>query len=179
MWRGLAAAAILAVGGLAGFMLGRADLPGIESETAARLADRAIEAHVIYAAEKLHVVEVGADQRDHLLGWLSKRVGRPLVAPDLSSQGYELVGGRLLPAGHRAAAPVMYQDRAGNRVSLYVSDSPGKADTGFRLMEESGARALYWIDEGFGCAVAGTAPADKLRALATLTYRQILAGSPG
>ena len=75
----------------------------------------------MYAAEKLHVVEVGADQKDHLVGWLSKRVGTTLVAADFTAEGFELVGGRLLPLAERPAAQFMYQDQSGNRVSLYVT----------------------------------------------------------
>jgi anti-sigma factor RsiW len=41
-----------------------------------------------------YVVPRSALTRDHLVGWLSKRVGTPLVAPDLSADGYQLVGGR-------------------------------------------------------------------------------------
>jgi anti-sigma factor RsiW len=178
-WRSLAVAVILAVGGLGGFAAGRLMPQQPGGETGAQIADRAIAAHVIYAAEKLHVVEVGADQKDHLVGWLSKRVGLRLVAPDFTSEGYSLVGGRLLPAAHRTAAQFMYQDAGGARVSLYVTDDPGRADTGFRFMQEEGARAYYWIDSGYGCAIAGTAPEGKLKALAGLAYRQLLAGEAG
>ncbi|MBN9076698.1 MAG: anti-sigma factor [Rhizobiales bacterium 65-79] len=179
LWRSLAAALIFAVGGIGGFAASRLTLPKAGSETGAQIADRAIAAHVIYAAEKLHVVEVGADQKDHLVGWLSKRVGLRLVAPDFTSEGYSLVGGRLLPAAHRTAAQFMYQDASGARVSLYVTDDPGRADTGFRFMQEDNARAFYWIDDGYGCAVAGAAPEAKLKALAKLAYRQLLAGETG
>jgi anti-sigma factor RsiW len=179
LWRALAAAVILAVGGVGGFAAARLMPQQPGSETGAQIADRAIAAHVIYAAEKLHVVEVGADQKDHLVGWLSKRVGLRLVAPDLTSEGYSLVGGRLLPAAHRAAAQFMYQDPGGARISLYVTDDPGRADTGFRFMQEDGARAYYWIDGGYGCAIAGAAPEAKLKALARLAYSQLLAGETG
>jgi anti-sigma factor RsiW len=179
LWRSLAAAVILAAVGVGGFAAGRLTLQAPGGETGAQIADRAIAAHVIYAAEKLHVVEVGADQKDHLVGWLSKRVGLRLVAPDFTSEGYSLVGGRLLPAAHRTAAQFMYQDAGGARISLYVTDDPGRADTGFRFMQEDGARAYYWIDGGYGCAIAGAAPEDKLKAIARLAYRQLLAGETG
>jgi anti-sigma factor RsiW len=179
LWRSLAAAVILAVGGIGGFAVAQWTAAGPGGETGAQIADRAIAAHVIYAAEKLHVVEVGADQKDHLVGWLSKRVGLRLVAPDFTSEGYSLVGGRLLPAAHRTAAQFMYQDASGARISLYVTDDPGRADTGFRFMQEDNARAFYWIDEGYGCAIAGTAPEAKLKKLAALAYRQLLSGEAG
>jgi anti-sigma factor RsiW len=179
LWRALAAAVILVIGGIGGFTAARLMPRQPDGENGAQIADRAIAAHVIYAAEKLHVVEVGADQKDHLVGWLSKRVGLRLVAPDFTSEGYNLVGGRLLPAAHRTAAQFMYQDAGGARISLYVTDDPGRPDTGFRFMQEDGARAYYWIDGGYGCAIAGAAPEGKLKALARLAYRQLLAGETG
>ena len=44
-------------------------------------------------------------QEAHLLQWLSRRLGKPLAAPDLSPFGYRLMGGRLLPGnGSRSGA---------------------------------------------------------------------------
>ncbi len=53
--------------------------------------------------EVRHPVEVTAAQQDHLVQWLSKRVGRPLKVPVLAAEGYELVGGRLLSGDGGAA----------------------------------------------------------------------------
>ena len=178
-WRLAAAAALLAVGGGSGYALGLSGWKPVGSDCAI-IADRAIEAYVIYSAEKLHVVEVGAAQRDHLVGWLSKRVGTRLVAPDFSAAGYELVGGRLLPAASKPAAQFMYQDKSGARISLYVARDSGGADTGFRLKEEQGACAFYWLDGGYGYAVTGAAMSqEKLQALASAAYKQLLAAQKG
>jgi anti-sigma factor RsiW len=141
------------------------------------VVERALQAHVMYAAEKLHVVEVGADQKDHLVGWLSKRVGVPLVAPDFSAERLQLMGGRLLPAAGNAAAQFMYQDRAGTRISLYVTADAKSSETGFRLYEEDGARTFYWIDGGFCYAVSGGVPEKTLLDLANAAYRQLLDGA--
>ena len=166
----LASAAIGYYAGLSRERLGAGD---------AAVVERALQAHVMYSAEKLHVVEVGADQKDHLVGWLSKRVGTPLVAPDLTAEGFQLVGGRLLPAAEKPAAQFMYQDRAGTRISLYVSPDTGKAETGFQLYEEDGARAFYWLDDGFCYAVAGGVPEKTLLDIANAAYRQLLEGVAG
>ncbi len=181
-WSRRAAAAVLlvALGAAAGFAV-RALLPGGASTTAAeaQLPEEALAAHRIYAAEKLHVVEVGADQEDHLVKWLSNRLGTRLVAPDLSASGFSLVGGRLLPAADGVAAQFMYQDPTGNRVSLYVTTDTNDPQTGFRLFEHAGARAFYWVDEGYGCAVAGAVPEPTLLAIADAAYKQLLASYSG
>ena len=66
--------------------------------------------HAVYQPEQRHPVEVGAARQDHLVQWLSKRLGRPLKVPVLSTQGFELVGGRLLPGDASARAQFMYQN---------------------------------------------------------------------
>lgn len=169
-----AAAAIFALGAAAGYGVALHQRPQTVAQDRV-LADSAIHAHDVYAAEKLHVVEVKADQRDHLVGWLSKRVGLQLVAPDLSGQGYELMGGRLLPQNGKTAAQFMYENRSGDRVSLYVTREQNAADTGFRSVVEGGTRALYWMDEDYGCAIAGSAPEPALMSMADTAYRQLLA----
>lgn len=173
-WRGAIAAAALAFAMAGGYAIGRAGLPKPIVAVAEPVAERAVVAHQIYAAEKLHVVEVGADQKDHLVGWLSKRVGLNLTAPDFSREGFNLVGGRLLPSGEKAAAQFMYQDYSGNRVSLYITATPSRRETGFRLFEHAGQRAFYWLDDGFGYAVVGPVSQPVIESVARAAYGQLL-----
>lgn len=171
----LAAAVLLAIGLGCGYLIGASGWHPSNDE-GRLIVESAIAAHDIFSREKLHVVEVRADQREHLLGWLSKRVGLTLVAPDLTTRGFDLVGGRLLPLQRASAAQFMYQDHAGNRVSLYVARDPANADTGFRFAEEGATKALYWMDDGYGCAVAGDLPQRDLQTIADLAYTQLLEG---
>lgn len=174
-WHAVAAAAILAVGLAGGYLLGASGWLRVDP-LSVRLAESAIAAHNIYSAEKLHVVEVGADQQDHLVGWLSKRLDMTLVTPDLTRHGFALVGGRLLPQGDQRAAQFMYEDKDGNRVSLYVARNATPRDTGFRFVQEGGTRAVFWMEHNYGCAIAGTVADATLTAIADDAYRQLLAG---
>lgn len=137
-------------------------------------------AHAVYAPEKRHPVEVAASEQQHLVQWLSRRLDRPLKVPDLSSQGYTLVGGRLLPGETGARAQFMFEDAACERVTLYVgtldaraAGSPAAAETAFRFASEGPVPSFYWVDQGFGYAVAGKLPRDLLLKLATLAYRDL------
>jgi anti-sigma factor RsiW len=171
-----AAAVIFLVGGAVGYGIGHAGRPSADPDTLG-FVEGALAAHRVYSAEKLHVVEVGVDQKDHLIGWLSKRVGVTLTAPDLAAKGFRLIGGRLLPAGATGmAAQFMYEDDAGRRISLYVTREPGEDETGFRNQTEGSVNALYWLDEGYGCVVAGDLPEGALREIAETAYRQLLEG---
>lgn len=137
-------------------------------------------AHAVYAPEKRHPVEVAAAEQQHLVQWLSKRLDRPLKVPDLSSLGYTLVGGRLLPGENGARAQFMFEDAAGDRVTLYIGTLDTRAagtaasrETAFRFASEGPVPSFYWVDQGFGYAVAGKLPRDVLLKLATLTYRDL------
>jgi len=131
----------------------------------------AIAAYRTFAVEVRHPVEVDAGQEAHLVQWLSKRLGRQLVVPDLASAGFRLMGGRLLPAEDGPAAQFMYENGTGERLTLYLRTGVGD-ETAFRYHEDGGIGAFYWSDEGFGYAIAAKADRDLLLRVAELVYRQ-------
>jgi anti-sigma factor RsiW len=141
---------------------------------AAALPRRAAVAYAVYAPEVRHPVEVGADQQEHLVKWLSKRLGSELKAPVLTQQGFELVGGRLLPGGKGPVAQFMYQDARGQRITLYVSHRDAEPrDTAFRFSQEDKVAVFYWIDGKLGYALSGEMDRASLLAVATVVYRQL------
>ncbi len=141
---------------------------------AAALPRRAAVAYAVYAPEVRHPVEVGADQQEHLVKWLSKRLGSDLKAPLLTQQGFDLVGGRLLPGGKGPVAQFMYQDARGQRITLYVSLRDAEPrDTAFRFSQEDKVSVFYWIDGKLGYALSGEMDRASLLAVATVVYRQL------
>lgn len=142
-----------------------------------QFAAQAAVAHAVYQPEQRHPVEVAAAQQDHLVQWLSKRLGRPLTVPLLQPQGFDLVGGRLLPGGTGARAQFMYQNAAGTRATLYLGavdpSQPAPQDTAFRWQAEGGVTSFYWVDEGFGYAMSGAMPRAELATLAQAVYAQL------
>jgi anti-sigma factor RsiW len=138
----------------------------------------AITAHRTFSVELRHPVEVDANQETHLVQWLSKRLGRQLVVPDLTAAGFHLMGGRLLSAEDGPAAQFMYQNSNGERLTLYLRAGVG-GETAFRYHEEGGIGAFYWSDEGFGYAIAAKADRDLLLRIAELVYRQTSSDGAG
>jgi len=134
----------------------------------------AITAHRIFSAEVRHPVEVDAGQEAHLVQWLSKRLGRQLVVPDLASAGFRLMGGRLLPSEDGPAAQFMYEN-GNDRVTLYLRTGVG-GETAFRYHEENGIGAFYWADEGFGYAITAKADRELLLRIAEIVYQQTSQG---
>lgn len=138
---------------------------------------QAAVAHVVYSPEVRRPVEVGADQEEQLVTWLSKRIGATVRAPRLAAAGFELVGGRLLPGNSGPVAQFMYQDASGQRLTLYVStDHAANRDTGFRFAQEGKVNVFYWIDGKFGYALSGGIGKDALTRVATLVYEQLEGG---
>jgi anti-sigma factor RsiW len=120
-----------------------------------------------------HPVEVGADQQEHLVNWLSKRLGQQLKAPTLAKEGFDLVGGRLLPGESGPVAQFMYQDARGQRLTLYVSRSNANRDTAFRFSQEDRVSVFYWVDGKLGYALSSELPKERLLAVATTVYQQL------
>lgn len=145
------------------------------SERPRSFAQQALIAHAVYAPEQRHPVEVDASQQEHLVQWLSKRLGHALRVPRLSSEGFDLVGGRLLPGDSGARAQFMYQASTGERVTLYIGAVPGASaqGTAFRFASEQGASSFYWIDGGFGYALSGPLPRQRLLRLAELAHASL------
>lgn len=182
-WGGVAAAVLIAFG--AGWLANMS----WTADSGARLLARAPAtrefvhaasvAHAVYAPEKRHPVEVAAAEEKHLVQWLSRRLDKPLKLPDLSAEGYALVGGRLLPGDAGARAQFMFEDRGGQRVTLYLgtlatpADATQAGESAFRFSTDGPVPSFYWVDHGFGYALAGKLPRDALLRLATLVYRQL------
>ncbi|MDA1101360.1 MAG: anti-sigma factor [Proteobacteria bacterium] len=135
--------------------------------------ERAVGAHIVYAAEIRHPVEVDAAQQNHLVDWLSKRLGNPLRAPLLRNAGFELVGGRLLEDAGQPAAQFMYEDDAGRRVTVYVRSHQGKK-TAFKFSGNRDISTFYWIDAPFAYALAGDIPRQELLGLAHVVYEDLV-----
>jgi anti-sigma factor RsiW len=169
-----AAVGLLVLGGIGGWAV--RDLAGplgsLPPGAVARMVTAdAIAAHRTFAVEVRHPVEVDAGQEAHLVQWLSKRLGRQLVVPDLAAAGFRLIGGRLLPAEDGPAAQFMYENDKTERLTLYLRSGIG-GETAFRYHEDGGIGAFYWSDEGFGYAITAKADRDLLLRIAELVYQQ-------
>lgn len=174
------AAALVALGAAAGFIAGW-ELHELRSGAEARQAGvasfvrSAVLAHATYSPEVRHPVEVGADQESHLVAWLSKRLGAKVRAPHLQALGYSLVGGRLLPGESGPAAQFMYQCQTGTRVTLYLrTERKEQKETALRYERDGNVGVFYWIDRGFGYALA-SADIDRelLSKVANAAYAQL------
>jgi anti-sigma factor RsiW len=166
------AAGLFAVGLATGWIVRSAVLPSAQAPLS--LPRQAAIAHIVYAPEVRHPVEVPADQEEHLVRWLSKRLDKDLQVPHLGPLGYELVGGRLLSGPQGPVAQFMYQDARGQRLTLYVSKTRGEPrDTAFRFSQEDRVSVFYWVDGNFGYALSGEIGREQLLKVADVVYKQL------
>ncbi|MHB1175000.1 MAG: anti-sigma factor family protein [Sulfuriferula sp.] len=140
-----------------------------------RFVHQAAVAHIAFAPDVRRPVEIYSAQEQQLVTWLSKRLGRQLKVPDLASAGFSLVGGRLLPGEvNKPAAQFMYENPAGQRITLYLRNmAQPTPETAFRFAEEDGVATFYWVDLDWGYALSGNLPRATLLSVANSVYRQL------
>jgi anti-sigma factor RsiW len=176
-WTRIAAAAVVLIGVSAGSGWFLRTATWQEEAASDRLIDGAVGAHALYVRESRHAVEVGADDKGHLVTWLSNRLGRPIDAPDLTTQGFTLVGGRLLPpladTGTGPAAQLMYQNKTANRVTVYITAALSTRGKPFETYAEHGVEAYYWANDQITCTVVGDLPQADMQTVAKGVYQQL------
>lgn len=169
-WLAMAAAVLLMLfGGLGGWFLKGETAPAMVAD----LGQQALAAHTVYAVEVRHPVEVPGADKDHLQAWLTKRVGTAFKVPDLTEQGYALLGGRLLSGDQGPAAMLMYEDQTGQRVSVVLASPGTDMDTALKLQEQGKLIACTWQDGKLAVAVAGEMARDPMMALAKAVYDKL------
>jgi anti-sigma factor RsiW len=135
----------------------------------------AVSAHALFVKENRHAVEVAADDGEHLTSWLSNRIERPITPPDLSADGFALVGGRLLPGydGGGPAAQLMYENAAKERVTVYVTAALADRRTEREFTSRDNLDAFYWANDRITCTVVGDLPQAQMQDVARKIYTQM------
>ncbi len=189
-WRALAAGVLVAIvsGGSAWSLRGHLDaeamrlaLTGPSNAVSVAgdgalsgFAHRAAIAHVVYSPDVRRPVEVGADQEQALVTWLTKRMGSTVRPPTLTNLGYELIGGRLLPGDKGPVAQFMYGTAGGQRLTLYVTrEVPSDANTAFRFGTDGPVNVFYWVEDEFGYAISAGADRAELMRVSEEVYAQL------
>jgi anti-sigma factor RsiW len=117
-----------------------------------RLGMEAAAAHTVFAADPAHPIEIGPENRPELVAWIDRQLHRQLNVPDLSTQGYRLVGGRVLSTMIGPAAMLLYDDGRGVRITIFLQ--PMRSDVAPMQPVRAGAANGYaWIDAHMGYSV--------------------------
>lgn len=141
------------------------------------LIEAAVTAHTLYVKEKTRAVEVAADA-PNLMTWLSNRITTPIDAPDLTSDGFTFLGGRLLPSDPSdglpsPAAQLMYENAEAQRLTIYITAALPDKGEGWEYRKGSGADAYYWSTPDITCTVVASVPEATVRMLGHKIAQQL------
>jgi anti-sigma factor RsiW len=172
-WRRLSAAAsvLFMLGGTMGW-LANSFVMSVRSSAIHIMTTNAVAAYLTYTPEIKHPIEVSASGDGHLIQWLSNRLERPVIIPDLTSEHFYPMGGRVLPTSGTPAAQIMYNDEQGNRLTFYLQPMAAGI-TDFRYTESNGIRTYYRAENGIAFAVTAKIDQAQLLAVATAISTQI------
>ncbi len=175
IWRA-AAAVVLAfgVGGGGGWVLHDRVIP--PSTTITLLTEEAFANHAVFTADRRRPTELGAEQREDLAKWVSNRINRPVVPPDLSVAGYKYLGGRLAATPHGPAGMFMYQNEAGVRLTVFVRPVSTPGSLPLETVAAGALEGCAWAEKGMGYTVVAPLPAADVQRVAA-GVRQGLAGA--
>ncbi len=165
-----AVAACVAMG-LFGFAAGAVwrGLPGSQLD---RMLTEVAQDHSVQSRETVHLVEVPANQAEHLKAWLGRRVNATLVIPDFSAAGLTFAGGRLGVLDGEPVAELMYTRDKGLPIAFYVLSRGGKP-AGVAVERRGDMNLATWDDGSHRYVVVGEALPEEIRQLAKLAREQL------
>jgi anti-sigma factor RsiW len=167
---GLAIAACLLMG-MIGYTTA-AFWPGLVVPERTRIFTEIAEDHAVYSRETVHLVEVPANQTDHLKAWLGKRVNRTLIIPDFRAAGLTFAGGRLVVLDGAPVAELMYTRENGLPIAFCILSSEGKPGK-IQAERRGGIYLSGWDDGSHSYVVVGEADSNTIRDLAVRARRQL------
>ncbi len=163
-WPFAAVVAALCIGVTSGFFARQA----IEPETAIvsrGWLDDIADYHRVYSKQVRHLVEVGAEEADHIERWLTNTVGAPVKVPDLSEFGLEFKGARLLVAAGKPVAQLAYLDAEGSVVALCIIQTTSPRNS-IGVEERGEFEMVFWGGENSNLVIVGDLDGPDIETIA-------------
>jgi anti-sigma factor RsiW len=136
------------------------------------LAQQVHASHVRSLLEKGHLVDVPSSDRHKVKPWFARRVEFSPPVPDLSREGFELVGGRLDYLDNRKAAALVYKRRE-HLINLFVWPAAGRSTQAPRSLTVQGYNVLHWTDGDLTYWAVSDLNEQELRELASLVRAHV------
>ena len=140
---------------------------GLEADLAASRSwlRQIAQYHRVYASTaRRHLVEVGADELDHIQDWMTTMLGREILVPDLTDYGVTFAGARLLGINEKPVAQLVYLDADDRPLALCIIPSTGAAKNP-TASTNGELNLIDWRDGRHGYAVVGWSDPDLLASL--------------
>ncbi len=152
------------------------DLAGLQNVSSDRWLDNVaayynINANSLATKDKL-LVDFNAGDVPELEKWFGSKLNRKLEVPNLSGKGLTAQGGRLAIINGKPAAQFLYSSDKGELVELVIAFT----DQSY-LPAQSARRGdvniVYWRDNGYAYAFAGTTDVSRLQEIADGVWRDL------
>lgn len=178
LWKTLAASLVVfSLGGAGGYLINEQTTP---TQTAriqpnAGWLNAVADYHAVYASQGRHLVEVGADESDHIETWLGQTIGAEFSIPNLSDFGLTFEGGRLLVANGKPVAQLMYTQADGSVLALCLQrgNADGTNASSFQEQTINDFDFVSWSEDGVNYVVIGPNGQPDLNTIATTAALQV------
>jgi anti-sigma factor RsiW len=118
-----------------------------------------VSAH-LRSLEANHLTDVQTSDRLGVKPWLGDRLGVAPPVPDLTSQGFNLIGGRIDYVLGKPVAAIVYRGN-GRLISLFVAQG-AQVKHSVRAKSMQGVNVELWSENGLNLCAVGDASAEDL-----------------
>jgi anti-sigma factor RsiW len=108
-----------------------------------------------------HLTDVQTGDRQGVKPWLGDRLGVAPPVPDLTAQGFNLIGGRIDYVLGKAVAAIVYR-HSDHVINLFVAQGAG-AEQSARVETMQGLNVALWSEKGLNLCVVGDVSAEELQ----------------
>ena len=126
--------------------------------------DQAIVSDVVSAhlrsLQAQHLTDVQTGDRQAVTPWFSERLGVAPPVPDLSSQGFNLIGGRIDYVLGKAVAAIVYR-RSDHVINLFIAQGAG-VEQSARVETMRGLSVDLWSEKGLNLCAVGDLSAEEI-----------------
>jgi anti-sigma factor RsiW len=143
-WNWLALAAAIALAAIIAVnVVPRLQRPGADQ----LLATQLIASHVRSLMAN-HLTDVASSDQHTVKPWLDTKLDFAPAVPDLSGQGFPLIGGRLDYLDNRPVAALIYQRRK-HFINVFVWPAESNGAKATKTISRQGYHLLHWADSDF------------------------------
>lgn len=172
-----ASLAIFMAGGVAGYLISKQQ----DTEAPLQIAaaprtwlDDIADYHRIYARQTRHLVEVPASDKEHIVEWLSASTGVAFTLPDLTAQNLTFEGARLLVAGGKPTAQLLYRDAENEIFAIcFLQSEPVEGKTALAESMRNDIGLVSWQRGNASFVVVGPSADPNLERIAEVVSTTI------
>lgn len=161
--RAAAVAALVVSATAAGWLLGQQAPAGTWALNG--FVERAATFHKAAVTEEATATEAGGKSVVQALGWLNQRIALELSAPDLATEGFDLVAKESVGPSDDPVMRLVYRRADGAAINLFLRPRWEESESGVGKVESEDVTVLYWLQGPLAFALTtdvGEAEADHL-----------------